>query len=60
MEMTNERHQEIWKLRNQIIDLLKEHKCHIELGHTFAFDVFFLCANEEHDIKYDADIQDAR
>lgn len=55
--MTNNRHQEIWQVRNQIKKLLEEHNCHIERGHTFAFDCYFLCANEEHDIKDDADLQ---
>lgn len=55
--MITERCNELWKVRNQIRELLAEHNCHIETGHTFAYDCYFLCANEEHDIKEDVHLQ---
>lgn len=55
--MDIERKNELWKVRNQIRHLLEDHNCHIESGHTFAFDCYFLCANEEHDFSEDMDLQ---
>ncbi len=55
--MTTERRNELWKVRNKIRELLSEHNCHIELGSTFAYDCYFLCANEYHSFKDDADLQ---
>lgn len=48
------REEEIHQLRNQIMDLLTEHKCHLEIGTSkFGGDGIYVCACEKHPMDWD-------
>lgn len=56
--MDTERINEIRKVKNKICSLMKEHNVHIEIGtDPIAGNVFYLCADEPHDSRFDDDIQ---
>ncbi len=48
------REEEIHQLRNQIMDLLTEHKCHLEIGTSkIGGDGIYVCACEKHPMDWD-------
>ena len=52
------RRDEIWAAKNQIREILAKTNSHLELGvDPIAGRVFYLCANEKHELWMDAGIE---
>ena len=53
-----ERANQIRRVRNEMKRMMKENKCHLEVGtNVLSGPQFYLCPDEPHDIELDDDVQ---